>query len=301
VVSPFSWAAAEPSDTPLAGAYAAAARLARKRSGGFPVATRLLPVTMRAHVSTVHAFTRAAMEFAHEGDHSDTERECLLDDWLHRLRAAARGESGDDPSSVFAAIGHTITTCQLPVELYEDLIGAFRQDVLMKRYATWGDLLDYCRRSANPVGRLVLRIAGLNDEQLFTASDAMCTALRLTSLWQEIAREWKRGCLYVPQEDLAACGASDTDLDGGRINLAWRAVLTRMAGRTRALFSEGRAVCDAVTGRLRLEARMNWLGGMMVLDRLERSGFDVFGSRPALRPIDWPLLLWRALRWRLSR
>ncbi len=300
-MSPFSWAAAEPSDTPLAGAYTTAARLARKRSGGFPVATRLLPVAMRAHISTVHAFVRAAMEFAHEGDHSDTERECLLDDWLHRLRAAARGESGDDPSSVFAAIGHTLTTCQLPIGLYEDLVGAFRQDVLMKRYAAWGDLLDYCRRSANPVGRLVLCIAGMRDEQLFAASDAACTALRLTTLWQDIARDWKRGRLYVPQEDLAACGASETDLASGRVNPSWRAVLTMMAGRTRALYSEGRAVCDGVTGRLGLEARINWLAGMMVLDRLERSGFDVFGSRPALRPIDSPLLLWRALRWRHLR
>lgn len=301
MVSPFSWAAAEPSDTPLAGAYAAAARLTRKHAGGFPVATRLLPAGLRAHVSTVHAFMRAAMEFAHEGDHSDTERECLLDDWLQRLRAAARGESGDDPSSVFAAIGQTITACRLPVEPYETIIGAFRQDVLTKRYATWDDLLDYCRRSSNPVGRLVLRIAGSDDERLFTASDAMCTALRLTSLWQDVARDWKRGRLYVPQADLAACGAREADLDSGRINPAWQAVLTTMAGRTRKQFSEGRAVCDGVTGRLRLEARMNWLGGMMVLDRLERSGFDIFGSRPALHSIDVPLLLWRAVRWQLPR
>ena len=296
-MSPFSWAAAEPADTPLAEAYAAAARLARRHHGSFPVATRLLPVAVRAHVAVVHAFARAAMEFAHEGDHSDTERECFLDDWLHRLRAAARGESGDDPSSVFAAIGDTISACGLPVEPFEDLIGAFRQDVLTKRYATWGDLLDYCRRSANPVGRLVLRIGGWNDERLDRGSDAMCTALRLTSLWQDLARDWKRGRLYVPQEDLATCGAGEADLDSGRITPAWRAVLTTMAGRTRALFSEGRAVCDGVTGRFGLELRMNWLGGTMVVDRLERSGFDIFGSRPGVRPIDAPLLLWRALRW----
>jgi squalene synthase HpnC len=301
VVSPFSWAAAEPSDTPLAGAYAAAARLARKHTGSYRVATRLLPVAMRGHVSTIYAFAHSAMEFAHEGDHSDAERECLLDDWLHRLRAAARGESGDDPSSVFAAIGHTIVTCQLPVEPYEDIIGAFRQDVLTKRYVTWADLLDYCRRSGTTVGRLVLRIAGCIDEELLTASDAMCTALRLTSLWQNLARDWKRGRLYVPQEDLAGCGARETDLDSGRVNLAWRAVLTTMAGRTRALYSDGRAVCDGVVGRFSLEARMNWLGGMMVLDRLERSGFDVFESRPVLRSIDVPLLLWRTARWRLLR
>jgi phytoene synthase len=298
VVSPFSWAAAEPSDTPLADAYAACARLARKRGGAFPATFRMLPPAMRPHVLAIYAFAGAAADFASAGDHSDTERECLLDDWLHRLRAAARGESGDDPASVFAAIGHTITTCRLPVELFEDLIGAFRQDALTKRYATWGDLLDCCRRSAAPVGRLVLHVGGWQDEQLGGASDAMCTALRLTGLWQDVARDWKRGRLHVPREDLAASGAQEADLDGGSTTSAWRAALTTMAGRTRVLFSDGRAACDGVTGRFRLELRMAWLGGMMVLDRLERSGFDVFGPRVTLRSVDAPLLLWRAITWR---
>jgi phytoene synthase len=272
--------------------------MARKHTEAFPGAWRLLPSTMRPDVAAILAFARSADEFADEGDHSDTERECLLDDWLHRLRATARGESGDDPASVFAAIGHTIHTHQLPVQLFEDLIGASRQDVLTKRYATWDDVLDYCRRSANPIGRLVLRVGGETDERLDAASDAMCTALRLTDLWRDVARDWKRGRLYVPCEDLAAFGATETDLDSGSINTAWRGVLAAMAGRTRALFSDGRAVCDGVTGRFRLGLRVTWLGGLMVLDRLERSGFDVFRDRPTVRPIDAPLLLWQAFMWR---
>lgn len=300
-MSPFSWAAAEPSDTPLAEAYAACARVARQHDENFPVASRLLPPAMRPHVAAIYAFARSADDFADEGEHSNTERECLLDDWLHRLRAAARGESGDDPASVFAAIGATIRAHQLPVPLFEDLISAFRQDVLVKRYATWSDLLDYCRRSANPVGRLVLRVGGCDDPALDRASDAMCTALQLTNFWQDVARDWKKGRVYVPREDLDACGASEADLGSGSINAAWRAALATVAGRTRALFAEGRQVCDGVTGRLSLELRVTWLGGMMILDRLERSGFDVFGARPALRLIDAPLLLWRAFRWRSSR
>jgi len=299
-VSPFSWAATEPADTPLAEAYAACARLTRQHDEYYAVASRLLPRSMRPHVAAIYAFARTADDFAREGNHSDAERECLLDDWLHRLRAAVRGESGDDPASAFAAIGHTIRVCQLPVSLFEDLIGAFRQDVVTKRYATWDDLLDYCRRSANPVGRLVLRIGGYDDPTLDRASDATCTALRLTSFWQDLARDWRKGRLYVPQEDLEACRAREADLDVGVISAAWRTVLATMAGRTRALFVEGRSVCDGVQGRFRHQLRVTWLGGMMVLSRLERSGCDVFGTRPAVRPFDLPLLLWRAFRWRAS-
>jgi hydroxysqualene synthase len=300
VVSPFSWAAAEPSDTPLAAAYAACAHLVRQHDGLFAVRSRLLAPDTRPHVAAIYAFAFAAGDFADEGEHSDAERECLLDDWLHRLRAAARGESGDDPASVFAAIGHTVRAHQLPVQLFEDVIGAFRQDVLTKRYGTWGDLQDYCRRAANPVGRLVLRVSGHDDPGLDRASDALTTALELTSRWRNLAREWRKGRLYVPREDLEAFGARETDLDEGRITQPWRTVLAALAGRTRALFAEGRQLCDAVTGRLRFDLRVSWLRGMMVLDRLERSGFDVFGARPALGPFDVPLLLWRAGRWRPS-
>ena len=299
-MSPFSWAAAEPSDTPLADAYAACARLARQHGEDSRIASWLLPAAVRPHVAAIYAFARTADDFSDEGDHSDAERECLLDDWLHRLRAAAREEAAADPASVFAAIGHTIRVHQLPVQSFEDLLGAFRQDVMTKRYATWPDLLDYCRRSANPVGRLVLRVGGWNDARLDQSSDAMCTALQLTSFWRDVARDWKRGRVYVPREDLARCGAREEDLDRGSINPAWRAALAEMAGRTRALFSEGRAVCDGVTARFRLALRVRWLGGTMVLDRLERSGFDVFGARPSVRAIDAPLLLWRALRWKPS-
>jgi len=172
--------------------------------------------------------------------------------------------------------------------------------VLTKRYATWDGLLDYCRRAANPVGRLVLRVGGETDERLDRASDAMCTALRLAGLWRDVARDWKRGRVYVPSEDLAAFSAAETDLDSGSINEAWRSVLAEMAGRTRTLFSDGRAVCDGVTGRFRLGLRVTWLGGLTVLERLERSGFDVFRDRPTVRRVDAPLLLWQAFTWRSS-
>ena len=241
MVSPFSWAAAEPSDTPLAEAYAACARVARKHTEGFPGAWRLLPSAMRPHAAAILAFAHSAEEFADEGDHSDTERECLLDDWLHRLRATARGESGDDPSSVFAAIGHTIHTHQLPVQLFEDLIGASRQDVLTKRYATWDDVLDYCRRSANPIGRLVLRVGGETDERLDAASDAMCTALRLTDLLAG-----RRAGLEERAPVRAVRGSRGVRRDGNRPRQ--REHQCGLAGRSRG---DGREDPRALLGRAR--------------------------------------------------
>ena len=130
------------------------------------------------------------------------------------------------------------------------------------RYDSWDDVLDYCRRSANPVGRLVLRIAGYRDEALDRSSDAFCTALQLTNFWQDVGRDWRAGRLYVPREVWAACGAVEADLDAGRLTPAWTRAIARCVERTRALFAGGRAVCDGVSGRLRLELRFTWLGGV---------------------------------------
>ena len=300
----------------LAAAYAACQDLAASHYENFPVASRLLPARMRPHIAAVYAFARTADDFADEDGYATAERLARLDDWQQRLRRAvspdvaepAAGEVGPanaaastggvDPALVFEALAHTIRTCRLPVTLFEDLLSAFRQDVTVRRYATWPDVLDYCRRSANPVGRLVLRIAGYDDERLDRSSDALCTALQLTNFWQDLAIDWARGRLYVPAADRTAAGASEHDLDARRMTPEWRAVLEELAARTRLLFVEGRPVCDGVRGRLRHELRLTSLGALRVLDRLERGGFDVFATRPALGAADVPVLAWQWLTWR---
>jgi phytoene/squalene synthetase len=157
--------------------------------------------------------------------------------------------------------------------------------------------MDYCRRSANPVGRLVLRVAGHADDELDRASDAVCTALQLTNFWQDLERDWQKGRLYVPGADCDRFGAREADLDARVLSPAWRDALSEMAARTRRLFHDGRAVCDGLGGRLRYELRLTWLGGMRILDRLEQNGFDVFSARPALGKSDVPSLLWNAFSW----
>ena len=293
----------------LRAAYEACQRLARAHYENFPVASWLLPAAMRPHVAALYAFARTADDFADEGIRTAEERLRLLDDWQKRLHlcaterpvAADRIEARDgrleSTDALFLALGATIRARNLPVSLFDDLLDAFRQDITTHRYATWNDLLGYCRRSANPVGRLVLRIAGYDNGDLDRASDALCTALQLTNFWQDLDRDWQKGRLYVPLDDVAACHAHIGDLDSRRLTPAWQRALSQAADRTRELFASGRYVCDIVTGRLRHELRLTWLGGVRILDRLDRTGYDVFADRPALGLADVPYLASRALLW----
>jgi squalene synthase HpnC len=292
----------------LRDAYARCEQLARDHYENFPVASRLLPARMRPHIAAIYAFARTADDFADEPGRADAERLELLDEWLLFLKnrrateVARYGSTGVarhfSAASIFQALHHTIETHNLPMQLFEDLLSAFRQDVTQHRYQAWNDLLDYSRRSANPVGRLVLRVAGYNDPVLDRASDAVCTALQLTNFWQDLERDWRNGRLYVPLDDRDRFGARDEDLTAARMTPEWQSVLSELAQRTRELFEAGRPVCDGVRGRLRWELRLTWLGGRRILDKLERTQFDVFRHRPALGAADVPSLLWNASTWR---
>jgi phytoene/squalene synthetase len=165
------------------------------------------------------------------------------------------------------------------------------------RYDSWCDVLDYCRRSANPVGRLVLRIAGHDDAALDQSSDALCTALQLTNFWQDFGHDWRIGRLYVPRQVQHACGATEVELLTGRLAPAWARAIEACAAFTRDRFESGRFVCDGVHGRLRVELRFTWLGGMRILERTERGRFELLDRRPVLGVADATLLVWQALRW----
>jgi len=284
----------------LARAYAACEQLARDHYENFPVASILLPRAMRRPVAAIYAFARRADDFADEPGYADAERLRLLDEWSHRLRQCfvEPGTAASPDDLIFAALADTIRAHHLPVSLFEDLLSAFRQDVTVKRYQTWDDVLDYWSRSATPVGRLVLRVAGYDDPSLDTASDAVCTALQLTNFWQDFARDWANGRLYVPLADRDRTGARDSDLEAGCLTPEWRAALVDVASRTRSLFAAGRPVCDGVTGRLKFELRLTWLGGSRILDRLEEANYDVFRHRPTLSAADAVPLLWRATTWK---
>ena len=318
-------------------AYDACLALAKSHYENFPVASRALPAYLRPHVAAVYAFARIADDFADEPGRNPEERLRLLKDWRRRLHrtgtgngpAYARGASSGEvtperlrreggepgaggafpapgsrlpaPESVFLALHDTIDRFNLPIALFDDLLDAFMQDVTKSRYATWPEVLDYCRRSANPVGRLVLRLNGYHEQKLDLASDFVCTALQLTNFWQDLAIDWSRGRLYVPEEIWRAHGADPDALSHGPITPQWAAVMRECAVHTRALFDQGRPVCDGVRGRLRYELRATWLGGTRILDRLERSGFDVFTQRPSLGIADAIVIACGTLLWREIR
>jgi squalene synthase HpnC len=283
----------------FASAYAHCERVAREHYENFPVASRLLPAAMRPHVAAVYAFARAADDFADEGTLAPAERYRLLDDWKRRLHAPPPAADGTAPADlVFAAVANTREACGLDVRLFDDLLSAFRQDVETRRYAEWAGVLDYCRRSANPVGRLVLGIAGYRGEAVERASDAVCTALQLANFWQDLGVDFRRGRLYIPAEIHGRRRAQEADLARGAWTPAWAESLAEVVRRTRVLFEQGRPVADLVGGRLRWELRVTWLGGMRILERAAAPGRDPLTSRPALGAADVPGLLWDAVRWR---
>jgi squalene synthase HpnC len=296
---------------PLASAYRLCEALARSHYENFPVASYLLPSAMRPHIAAVYAFARVADDIADEGQAAPNQRRAELQVWQDRVHRAAVGaitHASDVPygardDQIALALGHSIRSLDLPVSLFDDLLSAFGQDTMTTRYASWGELFDYCRRSANPIGRLVLQIAGYRDEALARSSDALCTALQLTNFWQDFGRDWRAGRLYVPQDVLLAAGAHEADLPGSNgtpavLGDAWCAALTRVIEVTRAKFQEGRLVCDRVRGRLRLELRATWLGGVRILNTVERQSARLMIERPTLGLADAPWLIWRLMRWR---
>jgi len=297
----------------LQASYAACEHLARTHYENFPVASRLLPSRLRPHVAAVYAFARTADDIADEPGLQPSERLRLLGEYRERLTRRDSGRSSEPPPAsrlpppasrlpppgvIFPALFDTIERFDLPLSLLTDLLSAFEQDVTVARYATWEHVLDYCHRSADPVGRIVLRLSGYRRDALDHASDAVCTALQLTNFWQDLAVDWSHGRLYVPEEIWRAHGADPLDLDRGAWTPAWRAALEDCGHRTRALFDRGRSVCDGVGGRLRYELRATWLGGTRILDRLEQHHFDVFTARPSLGVTDGMVIACRTLAWR---
>ena len=271
-------------------AYAACLEIARNHYENFPVASHLVPTSLRPHVAAIYAFARGADDIADEPGRTAPERLALLDEWGAHLREPPR-------TPVFEALADTRQRFDLPIELFDDLLSAFRQDVHTTRYESWDDVFEYCRRSANPVGRLVLRLAGVRRPDADAWSDAVCTALQLTNFWQDLAIDWRRGRLYVPGSAWRAAGADSADLDRGLMTPAWQRALAECADVTGQLFRDGRPVCDVLTGRLRYELRATWLGGTRILQRLRDARFDVFRQRPTLGAPDAIVIAWKALTW----
>lgn len=262
----------------------------------FPVASKLCPPALRPAVAAIYWFARTADDLADEGDAPPQRRLADLAAYRADLAAVSRGEpvSARWPG-VFEPLRGTLSAYALPLILLTDLLSAFEQDVVKHEYTDRAELLDYCRRSANPVGRSLLHLYGLHGAEALRQSDAICTALQLANFWQDLGLDIRRGRVYVPATEFARHAGAREALQGGCDSPQTRALIADLVRWSRSLMVEGAALVHAVPGRAGWELRLVVQGGLHILEKIERPGFANLRARPTLRWYDAPLLLWRAL------
>ena len=265
----------------------------------FPVASVLCPPALRAPVQAIYHFARTADDLADEGDASAETRRHSLAQYRVALMAAATGAvAADRWPAVFGPLAQAIQAHALPLPLLDDLLDAFIQDTGNPHYADRNQLLDYCRRSANPVGRLMLHLAGVQDALSLAQSDAICSALQLINFWQDPSVDLPRGRHYVPVADAACHGLQLLDLQAGSDTPATQALLRELCHWAAALMQQGAPLACRVPGRLGWELRLVVQGGLRILERIAAMQYRTLGQRPTLSALDLPVLLWRALRMR---
>jgi len=258
----------------------------------FPVASVFLPARLRPAVRAIYAFARTADDFADEGDHPAEWRLARLAEYHAHLHALEKGEAVDHP--VFQALAPHIRAHHLPYALFHDLLSAFEQDCTKTRYAHFGEVMDYCRRSANPIGRLMLRLYGDDDAKHQAWSDGICSALQLINFWQDVAVDLKKGRVYLPQDEMSLFGVCDEDLARGVVTPAVASLLDFQVTRARRMMTDGAPLARALPGRIGWELRLVIQGGLAILKKIEDVRYDVFRQRPTVGRTDWLRLAWRA-------
>jgi phytoene synthase len=255
----------------------------------FPVASILMPKRLRKPVAAIYHFARSADDIADEGDLPDQERLQRLDEFRAELGRIADDQTPLTP--LFINLGAEIRRHVLPLQPFHDLLDAFSQDVVKKRYNDFADLLDYCRRSANPVGNLLLHLYGEATPVNIAYSNAICTSLQIINFWQDVAKDYAIGRIYLPLDELAQYGVSEEQIAQGITDDAWRELMKFQVDRARAMMLTGKPLGTILTGRIGLEMRMIIAGGLRILDKLESAQYDMFRHRPVLRPFDWVIML----------
>jgi len=254
----------------------------------FPVASFLLPAPLRRPVEIIYRFARNADDFADEGSAAPEVRLQQLQRYSEQL------ESPVEP--LFHDIRKIVREHGLPLQLFRDLLDAFSQDVTKKRYASFAEVLDYCRRSANPIGRLLLHLFKQTTERELAWSDAICSSLQLINHWQDVGIDYTRdNRVYLPLDEMARFAVSEKHLSGQTVDDAWRRLLAFQVERAREMMLSGKPLGRALPGRVGLEIRATVEGGLRILEKIERAGYDVFRRRPVLKALDWPLLLLKAV------
>jgi squalene synthase HpnC len=265
-----------PVDVPTALRYCET--LARRHYENFTVVSAFLPRRLRPHMFSVYAYCRWADDLGDEIP--DPERaEALLRWWGEELEACY---AGAPRHPVFVALAQTVREFAIPIEPFQNLLRAFLQDQRVHRYETYDDVREYCRYSADPVGRLVLYLFGYRDAERQALSDSTCTALQLANFWQDVAVDWQKGRVYLPLADMRRFGYTEEALARGECNAAFRDLMAFEVARARELFAAGAALKDQVARRLRIDLELFTRGGLEILRLIERAGYDVLTRRPVL-------------------
>ena len=268
-------------------AYQSAIKFASSHYENFPVISMLVPKSLRKHVAVIYWFARTADDFADEGLLSADERIRKLDEFENRLTGLLNGNFN---SPFEMALHSTIGSKKLSHEHFYNLLKAFKQDVVKKRYENFPALLNYCRHSANPVGRLILELNKIRNNDTFDLSDKICTALQLTNFWQDTEIDYSKGRIYYPEDEMSSFGVTEKMFELRENNLNLMALVKHNVERTDNLFREGENLIGHLSGRLKYEIKWTVLGGETILKKIKESNYDVLHVRPALNKKDFFIL-----------
>ena len=262
----------------------------------FPVASLLCPARFRPPIASIYHFARTADDIADEGNASPAERLADLAAYRADLNAVSQGRAVSARwSAVFAALGPVLQEWQLPLPLLTDLLSAFEQDIVKTRYDDQAELLDYCRRSANPIGRLLLHLYGVKDVEALKQSDCICTALQLVNFWQDLSEDIPRGRIYLPADLQTKHGVNEADLLSQQISSNTRALVADSVDWARQLMRQGAPLVKQVSGRAGWELRLVVQGGLRIAERIEQLDFGTLQQRPVIGKRDALMMGWRTL------
>ncbi len=273
-------------------AYKQAIEFTKSHYENFPVLSFFISKKLRKHVAVVYQFARQADDIADEGKLDDNARIKKLDEYLNNFEAALRKNF---TSNFWLALQNTITEKNLDPQNFRNLITAFKQDLVIKKYESYKDLLGYCQNSANPVGRIILELNQIKSEEANKYSDNICTALQLTNFYQDVSLDIKKGRVYIPQEDFELFEINDSIITKQNVNNSFKNLIKYEIERTKQLFDEGKKLLKYLPLRLRLQIMVTIKGGESILEKIESSNYDVLTKRPKLTKSDFLILFSKAI------
>jgi squalene synthase HpnC len=275
------------SNQEISSAYKSAIDFSKEHYENFPVVSLLVPRELRKHVAIIYWFARTADDFADEGNMSEDGRIEKLNDFENSLKALL---NGNFKSPFEEALHQTIKQKNLTSQLFFDLLKAFKQDVVKKRYNDFDEVLDYCNCSANPVGRLILELYDVRNEGAFNYSDKICTALQLTNFYQDIEIDYEKGRIYFPQNEMEQFEVTENIFAMKENNVNLKMLLRHNIDRTQKMFDEGKNLLKFLNGRLKFEIKWTILGGEAILNKIIKNDYNIFNSRPRLTKTDFGAL-----------